>query len=266
MSLKEKLFVIVFGTETKAGRRFDIILLWLILFSVITVLLESIPQLNDKYFKEFFIAEWLFTIIFTLEYLLRTMLTRKPKHYILSFWGIIDLLSFLPTYISLFITGYHYLLVIRILRMLRIFKILKLPKFYGEGMALIAALKASMYKITVFFFIIITIVIVFGTTMYVVENGENGYSSIPQSIYWAIVTITTVGYGDIVPKTVLGKFISSISMIVGYAIIAVPTGIVTVEVARSKNKSLTQKSCAQCNHDNDETANFCSSCGHPLKE
>jgi voltage-gated potassium channel len=266
MTLKKKLFEIIFGTTTKAGKRFDIILLWVILFSVITVMLESIPQLHNKYFNEFYIAEWIFTIVFTLEYFLRMMLTQKPKHYILSFWGIIDLLSFLPTYISLFITGYHYLLVIRILRMLRIFKILKLPKFYGEGMALMAALKASMYKITIFFFIVLTIVTVFGTTMYVVEHGENGYSSIPQSIYWAIVTITTVGYGDIVPQTVIGKIISSISMIIGYAIIAVPTGIVTVEVARSKNKSLTQKNCSKCNHANDETANFCSNCGHELND
>lgn len=264
MTLKQRLHTIIFGTETKAGKRFDVILLWLILFSVIVVMLESIPKLHQNYFDEFLYVECFFTILFTLEYFLRIYSSPKPLKYIFSFWGIIDFLAFIPTYISMVVTGYNYLLIVRILRTIRIFKILKLPKFYSESLNLLQALKNSRYKITVFFFVVITIVTVVGTLMYVVEGGENGYNSIPQSIYWAIVTITTVGYGDIVPQTVLGKFISSISMIIGYAIIAVPTGIVTVEV--SKLKMGENKKCPNCLKETIKAANFCQNCGQNLTD
>ena len=262
MSIRSKLFHIVFGTDTKAEKRFDIVLLWIILFSVFVVMLESVPSLGSLYSFEFYTIEWFLTIVFTAEYLLRLWITPKPLKYMISFWGIIDLLSIIPTYLSLFTEGYHYLLVVRIFRLLRIFRILKLVRFSSEAQGLIEALKSSLYKISIFFVTVITIVTLMGTVMYVVEGGEEGFSSIPQSIYWAIVTITTVGYGDLVPHTVLGKFLSSAAMIIGYAIIAVPTGIVTV--AMSKSKDFTLK-CDTCNTKNTSESNFCSHCGTEFK-
>ncbi|MEO8823342.1 MAG: ion transporter [Ginsengibacter sp.] len=261
MTTKQKLYKIVFETDTKSGKRFDVFLLWIILFSVVTVMIESVPEVAENYSKIFFTIEWIMTIIFTIEYLLRIWISPKPVKYILSFWGIIDLLSFLPTYLRIFIFGYHYLIVIRIFRLLRVFRILKLARFNNESKLLVSALKSSMHKLGVFLVAVIAIVIFMGTIMYVVEGGKEGFTSIPQSIYWAIVTVTTVGYGDMVPHTVLGKFISSIAMIIGYAIIAVPTGIITVEMANSGRK---KKACEKCNRLNESEASYCNHCGEKM--
>jgi len=263
MGIREKLYHIVFGTDTKTGKRFDVVLLWVILLSVVVVMLESVPELDAKFDHEFWVLEWVLTIIFTLEFILRIWISQKPFKYIFSLWGVIDLLSILPTYLSIFMVGYHYLLVVRIFRLLRIFRILKLVRFNSEAQVLLNALKSSMYKISIFLMAVLAIVTFMGTLMYVVEGGEDGFTSIPQSIYWAIVTVTTVGYGDMVPHTVLGKVISSFAMIMGYAIIAVPTGIVTVGIAKATNAS---EPCSHCGHKNVPGAKFCNYCGEELND
>lgn len=225
-------------------------------------MLESVPELGNKYSDLFFKIEWILTILFTVEYLLRLWISPRPIKYITSFWGLIDFLSILPTYLSLFIVGSHYLLIVRIFRLLRVFRVFKLARFNTESEKLLNALKSSSYKISVFLATVVAIVIFMGTIMYVVEGGEEGFTSIPQSIYWAIVTITTVGYGDMIPHTVLGKFISSIAMIFGYAIIAVPTGIMTVEF--SKSAASDHKKCENCEIENDPAASYCNQCGEPF--
>lgn len=256
---KNKWYNIIFETDTPAGKRFDVVLLWLILLSVVTITIESVPQYSGLHiFKQ---LDWVFTIIFTAEFFLRIYVAPKRFSYIFSFWGIIDFLSILPTYLSILFIGYHYLIIVRILRLLRVFRILRLARFTSEGQVLLFALKRSAYKIGVFIAFVFTLVVVLGTVMYVVEDGNPGFSSIPSSIYWGIVTITTVGFGDIVPHTVLGKIISSIIMLSGYAIIAVPTGIVTVEL--SKN-SKTQMDCPTCKSQNHSENNYCSNCGNKL--
>ncbi|MFY9152441.1 MAG: ion transporter, partial [Prolixibacteraceae bacterium] len=232
-----------------------------ILFSVFVVMIESIPELGTSHSEIFQATEWALTIIFTIEYVLRIWISKKPVSYIFSFWGLIDFLSVLPTYLSLFFVGYHYLLVVRIFRLLRIFRILKLVRFNREAQVLITSLRTSLYKISIFLMAVIAIVTFLGTIMYVVEGGKEGFTSIPQSIYWAIVTVTTVGYGDLVPHTVLGKIISSIAMIIGYAIIAVPTGIITVGMV---NSSKSQIPCPDCGSENDSTSYYCKHCGHAL--
>lgn len=258
MTTRQNLYRIVFGTDTRAGKRFDVYLLWIILASVFVVMTESVPHIGLRYRDVFLRLEWFFTILFTVEYILRIWISPKPLKYIFSLWGIIDLLSILPTYLSFLMLGYHYLLVVRIFRLLRVFRILKLARFNAEAQTLMTALRYSLYKISIFLVAVVAIVTFMGTIMYVVEGGEEGFTSIPQSIYWAIVTVTTVGYGDMVPHTVLGKFISSFAMILGYAIIAVPTGIVTVEMARSSGR---ENKCPACAHLNEARANFCSNCG-----
>lgn len=260
MTNRKRLYLIVFEANTRAGKLFDITLLWIILISVLVVLLESVPELGARFHYTFFAIEWVLTILFSIEYLLRIWISPKPLRYIFSFWGFIDLLSIFPTYLSLFVTGYHYLLVVRIFRLLRIFRVLKLVRFLSEAQVLVKALRASMYKISIFLVVVLSIVTFLGTIMYVIEGGKEGFTSIPQSIYWAIVTVTTVGYGDMVPHTVLGKFISSIAMIIGYAIIAVPTGIVTVEMSRASGAL----SCPACNQKNNSNARFCNHCGKAL--
>ncbi len=262
-TIKEKLNTIVFGTDTKAGKLFDIVLLWAILASIIVVVAESMPELGLRFPITFYYAEWFFTIAFTIEYLLRIYITHQKKKYIFSSWGIIDFLSISPTYFSIFFAGYHYLLVIRILRLLRIFRILRLVRFSREGQILLAALKLSSYKIGVFVSFIFTFIVLVGTLMYVIEHGNPGFSSIPASIYWGIVTVTTVGFGDIVPITYLGKTIASFMMLAGYAIIAVPTGIVTAELTK-KVREKNQLKCPQCDHVVSSENNFCSSCGRNL--
>lgn len=262
MTIRAQLNTIVFGTDTKAGKRFDVALLWIILLSVGVVMLESVPEWGNQYSEVFWIVEWILTVIFTLEYALRIWISDKPFSYIFSLWGVIDLLSILPTYLSFFLVGYHYLLVVRIFRLLRIFRILKLVRFNSEAQILLNALKSSLYKISIFLLAVLAIVIFMGTIMYVVESGEKGFTSIPQSIYWAIVTVTTVGYGDMVPTTVLGKIISSIAMITGYAIIAVPTGIMTVGIAKAPEES---KRCHHCDTENTYDSAYCKNCGEGLR-
>ncbi|MBW6483325.1 MAG: ion transporter [Vicingaceae bacterium] len=261
MTLKRKLYIVVFGTDTKLGKRFDVVLLYLILTSVLAIIFESIPELGSNYAAVFLYIELFFTAIFSIEYLLRIWISPKPLKYIFSFWGGVDFVSILPSYLILLIPGIHFLAAIRSLRLLRIFRIIKLVRFLTEANSLKRALVSSFYKISTFLFTILAIVVIMGTIMYVVEGAENGFTSIPQSIYWAIITITTVGYGDIVPLTVIGKVISSVVMLIGYAIIAVPTGIFTVEIAKAGNE---RKKCELCKHDNETNANYCNKCGKPL--
>ncbi len=258
---KKRLHNILFRQDSKAGKLFDVILLWVILCSVIVVIVESIPKIHTSYFEVFYLIEWGFTILFSIEYLIRIWSSPKPLKYIFSFWGLVDLLSILPTYLGIFISGYHYFLTIRVFRLLRVFRILKLARFNKEAQFLFNALKASSYKISIFFITVISLVTLLGTLMYVVEGGKNGFTSIPQSIYWAIVTVTTVGFGDIVPQTVLGKMLSSVSMIVGYSIIAVPTGIITVELSRNKSNN---RQCQDCGNENPKDARYCNQCGNEL--
>ncbi len=261
MLTKKQVHTIIFGTDTRAGKNFDIILLFFILTNVLVVMMESIPSYGHAYPNFFLYVEIVFTIIFTIEYFVRIYISPRPLKYIFSFWGLIDFLSVIPTYLSLIFIGYHYLLVVRILRLLRVFRILRLVRFNNESAFLMSALKSSGYKILLFLMSVLFLVTILGTIMYVVEGGQAGFISIPQSMYWAIVTVTTVGYGDLVPQTVLGKFISSFAMMLGYAIIAVPTGIVTVEMSRSKNRI---KNCLACKQTNDWDANYCKNCGNHL--
>ena len=263
---RRRLFIIIFGTNTHAGRRFDIILLWAIMISIVIVMLESVDSIRQEYGEILRIAEWVFTVVFTFEYLLRIISISKPRFYITSFYGIIDFLSVIPTYLSLFISGGQYLLIIRALRLLRIFRILKLSRYMGEASTLSAALSASRHKITVFMWVVLTIVVIMGTLMYLIEGGENGFTSIPRSIYWAIVTLTTVGYGDIAPQTVLGQIMASLIMILGYAIIAVPTGIVTAEITQAKWARRVIESCTRCGfNDHAPDAVHCKRCGTLLE-
>ncbi|MBN2708015.1 MAG: ion transporter [Calditrichaceae bacterium] len=261
---RKRLHTIIFEADTKAGKTFDLILISCILMSVIVVMLDSITALNDNYGRLFTGLEWFFTIIFSIEYILRILSVKKPSGYMLSFFGIIDFLAVVPTYLSLFFPGSQFLIVIRLLRVLRIFRVLKLAQYLNKSIVLLRALKASRRKIIVFLFFILTIVSIMGAVMHLVEGGENGFNNIPRSMYWAIVTLTTVGYGDISPQTPLGQTIASLIMILGYAIIAVPTGIVTTEMAKLSGKTNTQ-SCPVCSaegHDND--AVYCKYCGSKL--
>lgn len=256
--MREKINRIIFEHDTKASKLFDVVLLWVILISVVVVMLESVQALHVKFADIFFYVEWTITILFTIEYLLRVWSTKTPLRYVLSFWGVVDLLAILPSYLELINFGFHYLLAVRILRLLRVFRVLKLVRLNREAQMLLLAMRGSSYKIIVFLTAVVSIMVLLGTIMYVIEGGENGFTSIPQSIYWAIVTVTTVGFGDIVPQTILGKFLSSIAMILGYAIIAVPTGIISVEIAKQKS---VDKVCEVCKHDNPDDANYCNQCG-----
>jgi len=266
-----KLHQIIFESDTLAGKVFDILLLVFILLSIIVVMLESIPSLTDdfgfNYTPLFITVEWFFTIVFTIEYLARILSINKPLKYIFSFYGIIDLLSILPTYLGLFISNdTNSLMVIRSLRLMRVFRILKLGKFIKESKILVDSIKASRHKIFVFLLSILTLVIILGTIMYMIETEKNSdFTSIPRSIYWAIVTLTTVGYGDIAPVTSIGQFIASIVMILGYAIIAVPTGMVTAQMIKSDSKSISNKSCSNCSKEgHDSDAKFCKFCGESI--
>lgn len=265
--LRQRIHIIIYGTDTVAGRLFDLILLGLILLSVFLVMLETVKGFDAKYHHELIILEWIITIFFTLEYLLRIATTNKPRNYIFSFFGIIDLLAILPMYLSFFFVGSKVFSIIRALRLLRLFKILNHPKFTGQSMHLLKALQASRGKITVFLYFVLISTILIGSIMYVVEGEENGFTSIPMSIYWTIVTLTTVGYGDISPGTPLGQFIASLVMILGYGIIAVPTGIVTAEFTKTNaNKTEPEKNkCENCGTVNHQpNAKFCYHCGYPL--
>ena len=267
--LKEKLHEIIFEADTPIGKTFDVILLIMISLSVLAVMLESVDFLEVKFSLGFFVIEWVFTIFFTIEYALRLYCVYRPIKYATSFFGVIDLLAIIPTYLSLILIGSHYFLVIRALRLLRIFRIFKLGHFMKEGYIIILALRQSRAKITVFLTFVILMVILIGSCMYLVEGGTNEtFSSIPRSIYWAIVTLTTVGYGDITPKTDFGQFLSAFVMIMGYAILAVPTGIVSAELIRGdrglKNNTQACRYCGQEGHDDD--ADYCKYCGEQLNE
>lgn len=262
---RNRLHEIVFEADTRAGKIFDLIIITLILLSVLVVLLESVRSIRENYGEILVPVEWFFTIVFTLEYILRLVSVKKPLRYALSFYGLIDLAAILPTFISLFVPGTQYLLTIRILRLLRIFRILKLTEYITEAKTISTALQASRRKISVFLLAIVAMVTVVGTSIYVIEGEEHGFTDIPTSIYWAIVTMTTVGYGDLSPKTPLGKTLASIVMIAGYAIIAVPTGIVTVELSRSGRAAISTQVCPECHRDgHDADALYCKYCSAKL--
>lgn len=264
LKIKEQLYEIIFEADTPAGKFFDVSLLAIILLSVVLVVLESVPEVRMNFQPELRIAEWVITGIFTVEYVLRIAIVKKPFRYIFSFYGIVDFLSVIPTYIGLFLLGSHPLVVIRILRLLRIFRIFKLTRYTQAGRSLARALWASRAKISVFIFFVTVLVVIIGTVMYIVEGEANGFTSIPRGIYWAIVTLTTVGYGDISPQTPAGQFIASVVMIMGYAIIAVPTGIVTAEIINPSTKNNTQV-CPHCMWpDHEDDAVFCKKCGTRL--
>ena len=242
-------------------------LLVLISASVLVVMLESVEPLRLAHGRAFLIAEWIFTLLFTIEYVIRILVVRKKRRYLLSFFGIVDLLSILPAYLSLLLVGTQYLMVIRVLRLLRMFRVLKMARHFGQANVLMNALRASSPKIAVFLFAILTLVSIEGTLMYLIEGQHNpGFSSIPQSIYWGIVTITTVGYGDVAPQTVLGKILASFTMLTGFSIIAVPTGIVSAEIGKGlREVAMDRRRCAECGWTgHDPAANFCKHCGQPL--
>ncbi|WP_372754816.1 ion transporter [Labilibaculum sp.] len=266
-TLQDQLYEIIFEADTRIGKIFDLALLIVILLSILLVILESVPSIERDYHSLLKISEWIITGIFTIEYILRIWIVEKPKAYIFSFYGIIDLLSVLPTYLGLVIAGTHGFMVIRALRLLRVFRILKLNRYTKEGAILVRALRQSRIKISVFLFAVLTLVIIIGTIMYLIEGSENGFTSIPRGIYWAVVTLTTVGYGDISPATSLGQFFASIVMIIGYAVIAVPTGIVTAELTKQSSKEKSNQVCPNClAEDHAEDAAYCSHCGHKLNK
>lgn len=266
-SWKSKWHEIIYGADSREGKIFDIVLIVAILFSIVLVMLESVKELDAKFHDLFNISEWVITILFTIEYALRIIVVKKPRQYIFSFYGIIDLLSTIPKYLSLFIGGAHALVALRALRLLRIFRILKLVRFVGATDMLGKALKASRYKILVFISAVMIICVIIGTLMYLIEGDPSGFTSIPRSIYWAIVTLTTVGYGDIAPQTAIGQLLASLVMILGYGIIAIPTGIVGVEMAKDKGAKihLNNSSCRNCAADkHKDDAKFCFNCGEKL--
>ena len=256
---RNRLHEIIYEADTPAGKFFDISLFFLIIVSVILVMLESVKYIDYKYHDLLFAFEWGITIFFTLEYIARIISIKKPFKYIFSFYGIIDFISTIPLYLSYIFVGSQVLLAVRALRLLRVFRILKLVKFLGEASQLKKALKASRAKITVFIYVVLILSIIMGTIMYLVESDETGFTSIPRSIYWTIVTLTTVGYGDIAPQTSLGQFIATIIMVLGYGIIAVPTGIVTVEFSKHSKKNNTEASVV---HTNTQACPSCACEGH----
>lgn len=269
-SLKETVYNVIFGYESRAGKIFDLVLIMAIFISVMAVMLDSVEGFSASWHEQLYLLEWIFTIVFTVEYAARLWSSPSTKGYALSFYGLIDLFSILPTYIAFLWPGGVYLIVIRILRVLRIFRVLRLMRYMGEATLLMRALLGARRKIVVFLYSLLTLIVIFGSLMYLVEGPENGFSSIPESIYWAIVTITTVGYGDIVPQTSAGQFIAATAMILGYAILAVPFGIVSSEIMTEQQKRQNsahhhQRVCNNCNHvGHDEDAGYCKHCGAEL--
>ena len=256
---------IIFGANTPLGKAFDVALIIVILLSVLTVMMESVASIRSRFSGTLWTLEWVFTILFTIEYILRLISANHPGRYARSFFGVIDLMATIPTYISLFIPGAQFFIVIRLLRILRVFRVLKLARFLSEADILVRALRQSRHKIMLFLFTVMTLVVILGSLMYLIETPENGFTSIPKSIYWAIVTLTTVGYGDISPQTNIGQMLASIVMIMGYAIIAVPTGIVTAEMVSSNRKAGPRcSSCRSLGHAPD--ALFCKYCGEPMPD
>jgi len=264
---RAKLHETIYEADSQGGKIFDLIIIVAILFSILLVMLESVKELDARYHNFFNIAEWVITILFSIEYVLRILSVKRPKSYIFSFYGIIDFLSTIPKYISLFIGGAHALVALRALRLLRIFRILKLVRFVGATNNLGKALKASRFKIFVFISAVLIICVIIGTIMYLIEGDPSGFTSIPRSIYWSIVTLTTVGYGDIAPQTALGQLLASLVMILGYGIIAIPTGIVSAEMAKEKghNIDLNTNACQNCAEGNHKDGSkFCYKCGEKL--
>ncbi len=269
---RERLYVVIFESDTRAGRVFDIVLIGAIMASVGVVMLESVQSIHVQYDRALWVAEWTFTILFTIEYVLRLICARRPVAYAKSFFGIVDFLAIVPTYLSVLVPGTQYLLVIRLLRVLRVFRILKLVEYLGEADVLLRAMRASRRKITVFLFTVVNVAVIVGAVMYFVEGPENGFTSIPIGIYWAIVTLTTVGFGDVAPATDLGRALAALLMIMGYGIIAVPTGIMTTELSRidredeAARQAQEREACPACHATgHDEDASFCKHCGAPLR-
>lgn len=267
--VKSSIRDIIFRHDTPKGKAFDIALLVLIIMSILVVMLESVHSLNDRFHEVFLVIEWILTILFTIEYILRIYTVEKKLAYITSFYGIVDLMSIVPTYLTLFALPIQYLSTVRILRLLRVFRIFKLTQFLGESKILVSALKASRPKITVFITTVVICSVIIGSVMYMVEGEENGFTSIPKSIYWAIVTLTTVGYGDIAPQTSLGQGLAALLMIMGYGIIAVPTGIVTTELANASRDAEDDDTieCPVCDTSElDADSKFCKHCGTGLED
>ena len=261
-----RLYQVIYQANTPAGKLFDVALILFILLSIVLAMLDTVAIYHQRYGSYFSRAEWFFTLIFSVEYLLRLISIQRPLKYVFSFYGIVDFLAIAPTYLSFFFPGMESFLFVRILRILRIFRVLKLARYTRQANTLWSALAAGKIKIIVFLSFISTITVVFGSTMYLIEGPENGFTSIPRGIYWAIITLTTVGYGDIAPKTDLGQAVASVVMILGYAIIAVPTGIFTAELSKAINKEYDIRTCSSCNkpgHDSD--AKYCKACGHKLQ-
>ena len=266
-SLRAKTYDVIFGREPGWGRSFDVVLIVAILGSVATVMLESVTEYRVSYGPELRAVEWAFTLLFTFEYALRIWCVREVRAYTLSFFGLIDLLAVLPTYLSVLLPGGQVLLVVRVLRVLRVFRVFKLARFVGEASVLTEALRRSRYKIAVFLVSVVCIVIVVGSMMYIVEGPTSGFTSIPRGVYWAIVTLTTVGYGDIAPATTAGQALASLVMILGYGIIAVPTGIVTAELTSNVSMAAPKNAaCPLCSHrSSDPDSAFCSRCGERVR-
>ncbi|ATB29488.1 ion transporter [Melittangium boletus] len=263
--LRARLHTIIFESDTPAGRAFDVGLLWAIVLSVLAVMLESVEAIRLQYGEAIRVLEWCFTGLFALEYGLRLVSVQRPLRYALSFFGLVDLMAILPSLLSLMLPGMQSLLVVRVLRLLRVFRVLKLASFLGQADVLLTALRASRQKIIVFLGAVLSTVVIMGAVMYQVEGAPNGFDSIPRGMYWAVVTMTTVGYGDLAPKTVPGQFIASVLMIMGYGIIAVPTGIVSVELAQATRQAIDPRACPGCGlqgHDLD--AVHCKHCGASL--
>lgn len=264
-SFREWCRLVIFEADTPAGKAFDVSLIVCILLSVVAVMLASIESFMDRYGNILTALEWAFTLLFTFEYLVRIWSVRNPWLYMRSFYGLVDLAAILPTYLSLMLINAEYLIVVRLLRVMRVFRILKLIQYLESSRTIMKALRASRPKITVFMFAVMVLVVIIGSLMYIIEGQENGFTSIPASMYWAVVTLTTVGYGDIAPQTAVGKSLAAIVMIIGYAIIAVPTGIVTAELTKG-DRSTTTRSCPNCSAEShQDAARHCYRCGQSLE-
>jgi voltage-gated potassium channel len=264
-SVRDNLYSIIFGTDTPAGRRFDITLIVMILLSVSAVIIGSIDSIHEQHGETLRLIEWIFTLLFTAEYITRLYCSPKPWHYTRSFYGLVDLLSCLPTYIGIIFPAANHLLIIRLLRVLRIFRVLKLFRYMTEANLLMKSMQAARRKIFIFLFSVVVVVTIFGSLMFIIEGPANGFTSIPKSIYWAIVTVTTVGYGDVTPHTFLGQVVASLAMLTGYAIIAVPTGILSAEIMTEMNKVRLTTRCSNCEKVGHEAdAEFCRYCGTEL--